>query len=102
MMSSGFTCYKEYPCMKIALTLLLTLLLLGFSITQAQDAPTTSADGYLRSTRLGINHISGVEEVTGTARYQKALELGAGWNRWPIYWDRVETKAGDYNWDGYD
>jgi hypothetical protein len=21
---------------------------------------------------------------------------------WPIYWDRVETKAGNYNWNGYD
>ncbi|MEP6987415.1 MAG: hypothetical protein ABI970_17555 [Chloroflexota bacterium] len=88
--------------MKTALTLLLTLLLLGFSITQAQDAPATPADGYIRSTRLGINHISGVEEVTGAARYQKALSLGAGWNRWPIYWDRVETTAGEFNWDGYD
>jgi hypothetical protein len=61
--------------MKTALTLLLTLLLLGFSITQAQDARATSTDGYLRSTRLGINHISGVEEVTSAARYQKALNL---------------------------
>ncbi len=89
--------------MKTALTLLLTLMLLGFSITQAQDAPAaTSTDGYMRSTRLGINHISGVEEVTTSARYQKALELGAGWNRWPIYWDRVETKAGLFDWSGYD
>jgi hypothetical protein len=89
--------------MKTALTLLLTLLLLGISITEAQDTtPTPSPDSYLRSTRLGINHISGVEEVTSAARYERALELGAGWNRWPIYWDRVETKAGVYDWDGYD
>ncbi|MBI1279506.1 MAG: hypothetical protein GC179_15355 [Anaerolineaceae bacterium] len=90
--------------MKAALSLLLTMLLLGFSITQAQDTTTstTNDDGYMRSLRLGINHISGVEEVTSPARYQKALELGAGWNRWPIYWDRVETKEGVFDWSGYD
>jgi hypothetical protein len=89
--------------MKFALTLLLTLLLLGFSITHAQDTlSSSSTDGYMRSARLGINHISGVEEVTSAARYQKALELGAGWNRWPIYWDRVETKASLFDWSGYD
>lgn len=90
--------------MKAALSLLLTLVLLGFSITHAQDTTSTSTndDGYLRSPRLGINHISGVEEVTSSARYQKALELGAGWNRWPIYWDRVETRAGLFDWSGYD
>lgn len=85
--------------MKLALTLLLTLLLLGFNLTLAQDAPP---DNYWRSPRLGINHISGVEEVTSPERYQKALELGAGWNRWPLYWDRVETQTGTFDWSGYD
>ncbi len=62
--------------MKTALTLLLTLLLLGFSITQAQDAPAISSDGYLRSTRLGINHISGVEEVTSVSVETVAIVNG--------------------------
>lgn len=88
--------------MKLGLTLLFTLLLLGFTITHAQDDTPQTNDGYLRSQRLGINHISGVEEVTSPTRYKNALELGAGWNRWPIYWDRVETKAGVYDWSGYD
>jgi hypothetical protein len=57
---------------------------------------------YPRSERLGINHISGVEEVTAPERYQKALALGAGWNRWPLYWDRVETEPGVFNWSDYD
>ncbi|MEZ4668353.1 MAG: hypothetical protein R3E39_10600 [Anaerolineae bacterium] len=85
--------------MKPALTLFLTLLLLGISAAHAQE---TANDDFLRSPRLGINHISGVEEVTSPERYQKALELGAGWNRWPLYWDRVETHAGTFDWSGYD
>ncbi len=90
--------------MKTALTLLLTLLLLGIMPIRAQDTPPTppDSDDYLRSARLGINHISGVEEVTTADRYQKALELGAGWNRWPIYWDRVEAKTGVFDWSAYD
>jgi len=30
-------------------------------------------------------------------RYQKAVEAGAGWSRWPIYWDLIESATGfDY------
>ena len=28
--------------------------------------------------------------------------LGAGWNRWPLYWDRVELQPGSYDWSAYD
>ncbi|MEO1439572.1 MAG: SH3 domain-containing protein, partial [Chloroflexota bacterium] len=35
-------------------------------------------------------------------RYDRALELGAGWNRFPLYWDRVETEPGAFTWGRYD
>ena len=35
-------------------------------------------------------------------RYQQAVFLGAGWNRWPLYWDRVERSPGQYDWAAYD
>jgi hypothetical protein len=82
--------------MKRALIPALALLLLCPPHSLAQETH------YMRSPRLGINHISGVEEVTAPERYQKALELGAGWNRWPLYWDRVEREAGKFDWSGYD
>ncbi len=84
--------------MKRALPLLILTLLLGLQFSSASNA----RDEYLRSPRLGINHISGVEEDTSDERYQKALELGAGWNRWPLYWSRVETAPGEFEWSGYD
>src|SRR6185369_6672342 len=31
-------------------------------------------------------------------RYRNALFLGAGWNRWPLYWDSVERET----WVNYD
>jgi hypothetical protein len=66
------------------------------------SVPTPSPQSYLRSARFGINHISGPETITPDERYQKALELGAGWNRWPLYWNRVETDSGVWDWSDYD
>jgi hypothetical protein len=86
--------------MKLTTSLLLTWLLFALSATQAQEQSTSGS--YLRSPRLGINHISGVEEVTSEERYRKALELGAGWNRWPLYWNVVEGEQGEFDWSGYD
>ncbi|MFZ4828957.1 MAG: hypothetical protein ACOYLB_16530, partial [Phototrophicaceae bacterium] len=35
-------------------------------------------------------------------RYRRALELGAGWTRYPIYWNGVERTPNQYDWSGYD
>jgi hypothetical protein len=51
---------------------------------------------------LGINHISSPDEPTSEERYRNALLLGAGWNRWPLYWDRVEVAPGQFTWSAYD
>jgi len=89
--------------MSRAVSLLLALLLLSVGSLQAQETLSVhSDDDYMRSNRFGINHISGVEEIAPVERYQNALALGAGWNRWPIYWDRVEAEAGTFDWSGYD
>ncbi|MCY3833497.1 MAG: hypothetical protein OXG85_10805 [Chloroflexi bacterium] len=70
--------------------------------------PTTApgslvdADDYIRSDRLGITFISFIDDNLGAERYRKALILGAGWNRWPLYWDRVERQPGKYDWSAYD
>ena len=60
------------------------------------------AGNFIRSPRLGITHISLAEEPTGNERYEKALALGAGWNRWPLYWDRVQPAARQWRWEAYD
>jgi hypothetical protein len=63
---------------------------------------STQTDDYIRADRLGIAHISTSTEITSAERYRRALLLGAGWNRWPIYWDRIETEPGQWTWDDYD
>ncbi|HLV34160.1 MAG TPA: hypothetical protein VKY59_03555 [Spirillospora sp.] len=77
---------------------------------QTQEAPSISivsetaetAASYIRSPCLGINHISLAEEPTSEERYARALALGTGWNRWPLYWNRVERTPGEYDWSAYD
>lgn len=89
--------------------LLISLALqLTSSTAQVPLPPTTaprSADTgerYIRSARLGITQISTAQTEPNDARYRNALLLGAGWNRWPLYWNAIETSQGDYNWAEYD
>lgn len=96
---------------------LLVLISLGGLLLSAAPTPTQSqqpvatsppgalsslTDPYLRNPRLGIAHISAAEGGTDPERYRLALTLGAGWNRWPLYWNQVETEKGQYDWARYD
>ncbi len=64
--------------------------------------PGTRSDPFIRSSRLGVTFINSADHPISEKRYQQALLLGAGWNRWPLYWDRVETSPGNFNWSAYD
>ena len=57
---------------------------------------------YVRSPRLGVTFISSAEKEVTEERYRNALLLGAGWNRWPLYWYRVQPTEQSFNWDEYD
>jgi hypothetical protein len=70
---------------------LLSLALLGIGVAPAQIVP-----------QLGIAQIASIDIPSDPVRYQRARDLGATWNRFPVYWDRIETRAGRYDWDAYD
>jgi hypothetical protein len=74
----------------------------AFIASQAQKSHATPQDGYIRASRLGITFISSADHAANDGRYQRALLLGAGWNRWPLYWQRVETATSTFNWAAYD
>ncbi len=46
----------------------------------------------------GVDFISAADSPADSARYQKAISTGAGWNRWPLYWYNVETSSGVFDW----
>lgn len=58
--------------------------------------------GYVRSPYLGITFISSAEQPANETRYRNALLLGAGWNRYPFYWNFVERQAGAFDWRALD
>jgi hypothetical protein len=85
------------------------IVIVGFLLVaivgQAQEhlpASVRESTDYIRSARLGITHISLTGEITSGKRYENALMLGAGWNRWPLYWNQIETEPGEFYWDAYD
>jgi hypothetical protein len=85
----------------------LLLLFLGVLLPgAAQDSNISvvvpNPDGYPRANRLGIAHVSSAEVSADPTRYQNALLTGAGWTRYPIYWNRIEREAGKFTWDDYD
>lgn len=87
---------------------LLALIFIATTLQAQQPIPTTppgtltNRDNYIRNPRLGIAHISAAEGGTPEERYKRALSLGASWNRWPLYWDRIETAPGVFDWSNYD
>ena len=99
------------PRRALALVLLLGIIILlagGPLRAQAPKVPTTAPGGlvnqesYIRAERLGITFVGFIDNNMGAERYRNALILGAGWNRWPLYWDRVELQPGNYDWSAYD
>jgi hypothetical protein len=77
----------------------LAVVLLSTASTTSQAA---QSDIYVRSPWLGITFISSADHPANDTRYQRALLLGAGWNRWPLYWERVETTPNTFVWNSYD
>ena len=50
----------------------------------------------------GIGFISAEQDSAGETRYQNALDSGATWNRWPIYWFNIEQEEGVFDWTSHD
>lgn len=80
--------------------ILITLLSGVLSLSGARGVP--AQDSAIRAPNLGINHISAPNDPIADQRYRNALTLGVGWNRWPLYWNDIETTPGSYNWNAYD
>ncbi len=92
----------------IFIVILCCLWLVLPTTAQVPTVPTTAPGtlieqgSYIRSDQLGITFISSIDSYNNADRYRNALILGAGWNRWPLYWDRVEVGPKQWNWSAYD
>ncbi|NIP84508.1 MAG: hypothetical protein GTO03_02700, partial [Planctomycetales bacterium] len=61
--------------------------------------PKASASG-----EFGVVFVNPADPATAAdeGRYDKATDLGIGWDRWPMYWYHVEPSEGGFNWAAYD
>ncbi len=110
MMTSRLSRPASQLILSLLAALLLGVALLSIPVSPSLSQPVlpTSPPGallgsqYVRSSRLGITFISSAQDPASPDRYRNALLLGAGWNRWPLYWHAVEQGSGAFNWDAYD
>jgi len=51
---------------------------------------------------FGLVFITSAEWPADAARFDRARQLGAWWDRWPLYWSGVETSPGVYQWASVD
>lgn len=82
------------------------LLALLFVLAQALVASgSVAADSAVpRSNELGIDFISapGNPPLVSDWRLSQATAAGAGWDRWVMYWNQIETSPGQYDWSQVD
>lgn len=52
--------------------------------------------------RFGFDFVNGAEYSVPDSRYQQAVNAGAGWTRWPLYWGDIETSPGSFNYGPQD
>jgi hypothetical protein len=72
------------------------------SIAQSVIQDNTSSLSAIRAPRLGVTFINSADIHADDVRYGKALDLGAGWNRYPVYWNQIEVAPTQYEWERYD
>lgn len=97
----------------LAICSLLFLLLLSW-LTASLSARATAfvppslpdRDPATTPTRIGpdygLNFINSIEHPADATQYQNGLSTGATWNRWPLYWNRLEPSPGQFVWEQHD
>lgn len=84
---------------------LLLLLLVALSpvgqLMGAEPPVLPLAPAKVGADRFGIDFINGAGYNIPERRYLQAMEAGAGWTRWPMYWNNIETTSGRLGDDAY-
>lgn len=98
------------PIVQLLVTLLL-LTAVGTAATQAAErlsAQEMADDGseaqaaLAPNPALGLCFVTSAEDHAGQERLDRAVAGGAAWNRFPFYWQNIETSSGQYNYSAQD
>ncbi|MFN8534987.1 MAG: hypothetical protein U0556_15730 [Dehalococcoidia bacterium] len=86
----------------IAGLVLATVLLAGVPPVGRAAPPEAIRIG-VREDSFGVAHITTPGVLPDPKRVRQAVEMGAAWDRFPVYFYEVqETKGGPFKWDRYD
>jgi hypothetical protein len=51
---------------------------------------------------FGVNFINSVDHPATPQMWANGQATGAIWNRWPLYWHRIEVNPGEFDWQQHD
>jgi hypothetical protein len=51
---------------------------------------------------FGVNFMNSVDHPATPQMLANGQATSATWNRWPLYWHRIETDPGQFAWDAHD
>ncbi|GIW07002.1 MAG: hypothetical protein KatS3mg060_1807 [Dehalococcoidia bacterium] len=83
----------------------LLLVAIGLTILPpaGSAAPPPALRMGVREDSFGVAHITTPGLLPDPKRVRQAVEMGAAWDRFPVYFSEVqETKGGPFKWDRYD
>lgn len=90
--------------MKLRLPLLIAILVLALSPSGESGGSTYPVDPVTAKAvgdKFGIDFVNGPGYDVSEKRYQQALDAGAKWTRWPMYWQDIETSPGKLDDEAY-
>ena len=71
------------------------------SIGDGRPLLSATSVGRAGDDRFGIAFVNGMGYRASEGRYQQAVDAGARWTRWPLYWYEVETQPGRLDDEAY-
>ncbi|MEM9772984.1 MAG: hypothetical protein AAF902_00280, partial [Chloroflexota bacterium] len=100
----------------LVFTIILSGLLLNVSISAQESSGTThylpivSREPIESSVpavepspmQWGVNFMNSVDHPADAEMTAAGKSTGATWNRWPLYWHRIETSQGVFDWSEHD
>ncbi|MFT5194771.1 MAG: hypothetical protein ACI9EW_001584 [Cellvibrionaceae bacterium] len=64
--------------------------------------PSSTPNTQPESLEWGINFMNSVDHPADSDMLNAGKSTGAGWNRWPLYWHRIEKSPGIFDWAEHD
>jgi len=70
--------------------------------TPTKTSTPTRVPGSIAVSEFGLVFVNSAENPSGNGRIQRGADTGAHLDRFPLYWDRMETGYGQFNWASQD